>query len=85
MTLVYKVCIPHTHLDFFDYQAGAIEPALGARVWAPFRNKTRLGIVVGKGLPENPAVKLKSIIEVIDDSALIPADILALCEWMSRY
>ncbi len=85
MTLVFKVCIPHTHLDFFDYHAGAIEPSLGARVWVPFRNKTRLGVVVGKGAPENPALTLKYILEVMDEGPLIPADILALCDWMSRY
>lgn len=85
MRPVFKVCIPHTHLDFFDYHAGAFEPTIGARVWVPFRNKTRLGIVVGRQNTENPAITLKSIIEVIDDKPLLPPDILALCQWMSHY
>ncbi|HBI22547.1 MAG TPA: primosomal protein N', partial [Legionella sp.] len=85
VTSVFKVCVPHAHLDFFDYLAAAIEPSIGARVWVPFRSKTRLGIVVGRGAPENPAIVLKSIIEVIDDTPLLTQDMLALCQWMSRY
>ncbi len=85
MKSVFKISIPHTNRDFFDYTAGDIEPQMGARVWVPFRNKTRLGVVVGQGAPDNDAIKLKSITTVIDDSPLLSADMLALCQWMSRY
>ncbi len=85
MKSIVKICIPHTNRDFFDYTATDVEPQPGARVWVPFRNKTRLGVVVGLGAPENDTITLKSIDSVIDDTPLLSADMLALCHWMSRY
>ncbi len=85
MDKVYQVCIPHTSRDFFDYQANEGEtPCVGARVWVPFRKQTRLGIVVGHGM-QQPNMALKTIAEVIDRKPLIDEDMLALCDWVSRY
>ena len=82
----YKICIPHTSRDFFDYTAtDNIEPKTGARVWVPFRNKIRLGVVVGHGAPTNDSITLKSIDSIIDNTPLLSSDLLALCRWMSRY
>ena len=80
-----KVCIPHTNRDFFDYTATDSLPQPGSRVWVPFRNKTRLGIVVGLGAPEQTTMTLKSITAVIDETPLLSTDLLALCHWISRY
>ena len=82
---IFKVCIPNTHRDFFDYHAEAMHPCIGARVWVPFRNKTRLGVVVAYGGAERASIKLKSIISVIDEKPLLPADVLDLCRWIGRY
>ena len=82
---IFKISIPHTNRDFFDYTATDVNPQIGSRVWVPFRNKMRLGVVVGHGAPENDAMTLKSITSVIDDTPLLSADLLALCHWMSRY
>ena len=85
MNRVFKVSIPHTNRDFFDYTATDVEPEIGARVWVPFRNKTRLGVVVGRGAPENASITLKSIITVIDTSPVLSTALLTLCHWISRY
>ena len=84
-SFVFKVSIPNTNRDFYDYHAESDEPCIGARVWVPFRNKTRLGVVVGRGEPENKSVKLKSIITVIDDKPLLSTTLLTLCSWVSGY
>lgn len=84
-TCVFNVCIPHTNRDFYDYIATDIEPLIGTRVWVPFRNKTRLGVVVGRGAPENEAIKFKSIISVIDDKPILCIELLNLFNWISRY
>lgn len=82
----FKVCIPHTNRDFFDYTLTTDAlPQPGSRVWVPFRNKIRLGIVVGLGAPTHDAMTLKAIDSVIDDTPVLSADLLALCHWMSRY
>lgn len=85
MKTVFKVCIPHTNRDFFDYYADSVEPCIGARVWVPFRKQTRMGVVISNHAPENPLATIKSIITVIDDKPLLSGEMLALCFWISSY
>ncbi|WP_045097709.1 primosomal protein N' [Legionella fallonii] len=82
---VYQVCIPHTSRNYFDYDAQGLMPCIGGRVWVPFRNQTRLGIVISKGQTQLTGTSLKSIGAVIDDAPLITEDLLALCLWISNY
>lgn len=82
---VFKVCIPNTNRNYFDYYADAIEPVLGARVWVPFRKQTRMGVVIGKNVPEHPHASTKSITAIIDEKPLISGELLALCLWVSSY
>lgn len=83
--VVYKVAVLHTNRDSFDYVTDELVPCIGGRVWVPFRNKTKLGIVVGVGEPERPNVKFKSIVSTIDDTPVLSSDMLALCRWVSAY
>ncbi|GGI86753.1 primosomal protein N' [Legionella impletisoli] len=85
MGQVAQVCIPHTNRDFFDYHCLEECPALGARVLVPFRNKQRLGVVVGHHLKESSIIKTKAIDAVLDKEALIPSDLLSLCRWVADY
>ncbi|RUR13109.1 primosomal protein N' [Legionella sp. km772] len=81
----YKVCIPNTHRDFFDYLAGSCLPCIGARVWVPFRNQKKLGIVIDEYESSTASKALKEIVEVIDDGPLIDGDMLNLCLWIAQY
>lgn len=81
----YQICIPHTSRDYFDYEALELTPCIGARVWVPFRNQTRLGIVISKGRTQHTGTSLKSISAIIDEQPLITADLLALCLWIGNY
>ncbi|CAM2746759.1 primosomal protein N' [Legionella worsleiensis] len=85
MKVVYQVCIPHTSRDFFDYTGDDVTPCVGSRVWVPFRNQTKLGIVVGINTIEQAATSLKSITEVIDEHPVIDQELLSLCLWMAGY
>ncbi|WP_133128055.1 primosomal protein N' [Legionella nagasakiensis] len=85
MGFVFKVCIPYTNRDFFDYLASEQAPCIGARVWVPFRQGKRIGLVIGKGLPDHARIKIKSIESVIDEAPLLSEEILSLCQWVSRY
>lgn len=82
---VYQVCIPNTSRDYFDYLATGLSPALGARVWVPFRNKERLGLVISINSKPDKNTKLKTISRLIDEEALLSEEILALCHWVSAY
>lgn len=85
MSDVYQICIPHTSRNYFDYEAAGFTPCIGARVWVPFRNQTRLGIVISKEATQHPGTLLKSISAIIDDQPLITAELLALCLWIGSY
>lgn len=85
MKRVYQVCIPHTYHDYFDYEGGDLQPETGARVFVPFRNQIRLGIVINTGPKTNEEVELKYISSIIDKEALLSHELLALCTWVSRY
>ena len=81
----FKVCIPHTNRDYYDYTTTDVQPVVGARVWVPFRNNLRLGIVIGVAPSEYDPHKLKAIERIVDPTPLLSIDILILCQWMSRY
>jgi primosomal protein N' (replication factor Y) len=85
MNTVYQICIPHTHRDFFDYLAEGLKPCIGARVWVPFRNQKRLGVVLGQKEAEYEGHALKNIVEVLDDHPLLDKELLALCTWIGSY
>jgi len=84
-TDVFKVCIPHTSHDYFDYLPGDGLPAIGARVWVPFRNKVRLGIVIDRYVTDTVSHKLKQIIEVIEERPSFSASMLKFCQWIALY
>ena len=85
MKTVFKVSIPHTNRDFFDYYADTVEPCIGARVWVPFRKQMRMGVVIGHYVPPQPHATTKSMIAIIDDKPLLTGEVLALCHWISSY
>ncbi|MBI4846129.1 MAG: primosomal protein N' [Candidatus Omnitrophica bacterium] len=73
--------------DVFDYsvpRALAHKIALGKRVWAPFRNNTIIGYIVG--IAEESSISgVKDIKDVIDEEALLSKDMLELTRWMGQY
>ncbi|MGQ3892489.1 primosomal protein N' [Legionella sp. CNM-4043-24] len=85
MDTCLKICIPHTSRDSFDYLSGPFRPVVGARVQVPFRNKTRVGIIIGHGQTEKAGLNLKVLSAVIDDTPVISADLMQLAHWVSRY
>lgn len=82
---VIKVCVPNTHHDAFDYLATGEPPLRGARVLVPFRNKTRIGIVLGEGDADCAPKALKAIEQTLDTTPCMPEDVLRLCEWAAGY
>lgn len=74
------------HYSVPDRLAEAVRP--GSRVAVELGKRKAAGIVVR--LEDSPSdlpgtVKIRSILDVIDDSPAIPADLLELCLWVSRY
>ncbi|MDF1678478.1 MAG: primosomal protein N' [Legionellaceae bacterium] len=84
---IVRVCIPNTKRDYFDYLVPKnTHLTEGMRVWVPFRQSERVGIVVGiGGKPEHIHIKLKPITSVIETDTVLSAPLLTLCRWMAHY
>jgi len=57
---------------------------VGRRVWVPFGKRRMIGYVVGI-TDIAPSFHLKDIEKVIDESPIIPEDLVRLTKWMSEY
>lgn len=83
--LAYKVAVLNTVQDFFYYAATTCKPRPGDRVWVPFRNRRRLGIVISKAQEHDLDFKLLEIESIIDKEPLLSPDILKLLLWVADY
>ena len=79
-----EVALPLPIFRTFTYRVDGPRPPVGARVLVPFRREERIGWVVGPG--ETGSIRgLKSVLDVLDDTPTVSADVLALCRWMAEY
>src|SRR5947199_1162966 len=83
------VAVPVPALDLLTYRVpdAMPAPAVGARVVVPLGSRTVTGIVVARdvtlaGVAES---EIKSIRQVLDDDAFLPADVVALARWTAEY
>ena len=89
MTLILQIAIPCPLRLSFDYLADNVEInwQAGMRVRVPFGTRQVVGIILNtKTITDNDDLsKLKSIIECLDEQALLPPDLLSLTQWLSDY
>src|SRR5574338_1058461 len=79
-----RVAVPVPSLEALTYSVpeNFADPSIGARVLVPLGNRTLTGIVVGEG---DAADAVKPLIDVLDDEAFLPADVVRLALWVSEY
>ncbi|HEY3121066.1 MAG TPA: primosomal protein N' [Vicinamibacteria bacterium] len=63
---------------------GLARPPRGARVLVPFGSRRIIGVVTGEGRPQ-PASSLKDMLEVVDETPLVPPPLLDLAAWMAEH
>ncbi len=87
MSRLVQVAIPTPLYRLFDYNWSGDAPIVrGARVGVPFGRRQVIGIVLGElESTQVPLNKLRAVQRIIDDVPLIPADIMDLLSWASRY
>jgi len=87
MTSILKIAIPCPLRLTFDYRTknAMTTYTKGARVKVPFGSREVIGIIVEVKKYDSNTSPLKDIIELIDDSPLIPKELLALTNWLSDY
>ncbi len=73
--------------DLFTYRvpeglAGRVLP--GMRVRVPLGRQTRTGVVTGFAEAAPPG-ELRAVLDVLEPTPFVPADLLELCRWTARY
>ncbi|MEO5897483.1 MAG: primosomal protein N' [Vicinamibacterales bacterium] len=58
-------------------------PVTGARVLVPLGSRILTGLVIG--VPAGDVVDIKEIIDVLDSTPFLPADVLKLTAWVAEY
>jgi len=82
-----SVAVPIPALGLLTYRVPSSlpVPVSGARVVVPLGSRRLTGVVLGEGLPPGADVELRDIIEVLDEVAFVPPDVVALTLWVADY
>ncbi len=82
-----SVAVPVPALGLLTYRvpAGQLMPVPGARVVVPLGHRTLTGVVVGEGAAFDRTFEIRDVRQVLDGEAFVPADVVALTEWVSDY
>ena len=89
--LLISVAVPVPNLDLLTYGVpdGMAAPCVGARVVVPLGTRLVTGIVVEVGVEaaraEPRATNVKPIRELLDTTAFVPAEVVALARWTAEY
>ncbi|MEJ2435066.1 MAG: DEAD/DEAH box helicase, partial [Pseudolabrys sp.] len=84
---ILRIAVPSPLRRAFDYLAApGHSPRPGARVEVPFGRGKAIGVLLGVEQDSDvPPERLKRIGRVLDESPLLPPEILALAQWASDY
>ncbi len=78
------VALPVPLDQAFTYSINGEAPSVGVRVLVPFSGQKLMGVVV-RVHDDKPAYETKPIQQVLDDEALLPAELMQLAEWIASY
>src|SRR5271155_1342249 len=86
MALFCDVALPVPLDQAFTYAVNGVVPVVGARVIVPFSGQRLMGVVV-RVHEEAPAedFEIKPVQQVLDDSALLPDELMELARWIASY
>jgi primosomal protein N' (replication factor Y) len=82
-----SVAVPVPLLGALTYAVpdGVPQPAIGARVLVPLGTRVMTGCVIDAVRPDGDLTKVKPLIDVLDDDAFLPAEVIALAAWVAEY
>ena len=85
--MLIQVAVPVPLLDVLTYAVpdGIPVPAVGARVVVPLGKRFVTGIVVERDAQRPDTAEVKSLREVLDPSAFVPPEVVALAKWTAEY
>ena len=91
---LYDIILPLAIADVYTYNipeallpiAYRQSPITGCRVLVPLGKKSIIGIIYRKHEGELPAsVKVRDVLQIVDDTPIVTAEQLKLWEWLSSY
>ena len=84
---VVSVAVPVPALEALTYTVpdNVPDPPPGARVLVPLGGRIVTGCVLGPAEPPPDGGRLKAILDVLDDDAFLPAEIVRLAAWVAEY
>ncbi len=87
MSRIVSVAVPVPALDVLTYRwpEGAPAPVVGARADVPLGPRRLTGIVVATGVTPDPAMKLREVLAVRDETAFVPPALVTLATWVADY
>ncbi|WP_025821309.1 primosomal protein N' [Shewanella marina] len=89
MTLFVEVALPVPLRQNFSYSVPttiAITPVIGARVKVPFGRVQLIGLITAvMDQCSLPPAKIKPILEILDQQAILPESLFKLTLWAARY
>jgi primosomal protein N' (replication factor Y) len=85
--LLVSVAVPVPALGLLTYRVppGVVMPVAGARVVVPLGPRKLTGVIVGHVSAADVSFTLKDIVQVLDDGAFVPPDVVSLTQWVSDY
>ncbi len=88
--LILRIAVPSPLYRSFDYlQPVDVDPAVlqpGMRIHVPFGRRTVIGVLLAVGNTSDiDAHKLKRALQVLDETAVISHDVIAMVQWASDY
>ena len=84
--MLLKISLPvplKTHFDYLSDDTEKVE--IGSRVLVPFGKRELVGIVIEIKATVEHSHKLKAILAVLDETALLPKELFHLLNWISHY
>ena len=88
---LYDIILPLAIADVYTYRTPSIplqggRDVIGCRVLVPLGKKSVIGIIYRKHEGELPAnVKVRDVLQIVDETPIITAEQLKLWEWLSSY
>jgi primosomal protein N' (replication factor Y) len=82
-----SVAVPVPALGLLTYAMPERCPdaPVGARVVVPLGTRRLTGIVLGEGAALAPSVEIREVFDVLDQTAFVPPDVVALARWVADY
>ena len=84
---LYDIILPLAIADVYTYNIPeALLPITGCRVLVPLGKKSIIGIIYRKHEGELPAnVKVRDVLQIVDETPIVTTEQLKLWEWLSSY